>query len=955
MKSISKIIQSKNDPRIYRYISLPNQLSCLLISDKETDKSAASISVGVGSLEDPKNTPGLAHFLEHMLFLGTEKYPNQSEYKAYLIKNSGALNAYTSSTETVYYFSCSNQAFSGALDRFSNFFIKPLFNEDCTEREMQAVHSEHQKNLMNDSWRLMQLVRSSALKHTAYNHFSTGDITTLRKPEIREQLIQFYKRYYSSNIMKLVLYGNESIEEIEKKAIDFFSPIIDQKIGSIEYKEMPFISENLAKIYFVKSIRNSEKLKVVWYVENLRPYFKSNPASYITFLIGHEGKNSLLSYLIDEDLALELSAGFSTEMNLFSTIEVSIKLTKKGLDNYLEVCEILFKYLQMLKEKGVQKYIFEEKKYINELKFDFKEKEKPDGYVIPLSSNMQIFPIENILNHNFLLEEFQPEIIKKFLDQMLLENMRIYVISESFENLDSTEPIYGTQYTEKNFGPEIINIFNNPALNPKKTKKKLDLPIANLFLPKNLSQKEEISTEFPEKILTTNQSEVFFKKDNKFLTPKSNIHLRVFCKNETFPFDIKSYLSSKIWNQMVYNELRETIYLAQMANLNASLYTHAFGIDFSFKGFSDGLLKLIEEIISKVSSLQIEFDLEKFKVIHHDFLQEYSDFQKGQPLGIASHLLKVITETGPIFFFQDLYENIKTLTFEEFLSFSRDFFKNLRFEWFGIGNLTSEDLKSLALSIEKFFNKNNLTSDLIPKLRVVEFEKGNTVPCYEFHLQEPKQNNSSFLLTFQDKRKVEPTNFLHFWLFSDILKEPFFSKLRTDEQLGYIVYVRPSEDRGVCSLQFAVQSERKDPQYLATRVWNFIEEFEKKLMALNILEFEKFKASILVKIREKDLNIFQEGSRYWDEIVKHRYDFNRKENNARFLKDIKLEEFIEFAKDLIYSNPKVLEILVVSQHHKAENEKNRNERKEKGVLLEVFENVGDFKKNKSCYEDYYHP
>ena len=92
----TNIIQSKNDRRIYRHITLPNRLSCLLISDNETEESVASISVGVGSLEDPKSTPGLAHFLEHMLFLGSVKYPNQSEYKAYIKKNYGSYNAFTS-------------------------------------------------------------------------------------------------------------------------------------------------------------------------------------------------------------------------------------------------------------------------------------------------------------------------------------------------------------------------------------------------------------------------------------------------------------------------------------------------------------------------------------------------------------------------------------------------------------------------------------------------------------------------------------------------------------------------------------------------------------------------------------------------------------------------------------------------------------------------------------------
>ena len=935
MENVPKIIQSQNDQRIYHHIILPNSLSCLLISDKDADKAAASLSVGVGSLEDPHSTQGLAHFLEHMLFLGTEKFPDQSEYKAYLSKNSGSSNAYTSSDETVFYFSCSTQAFEGAIDRFSQFFITPLFNADCSEREMQAVNSEHQKNLMNDSWKMMQLIRSSALKHTAYNHFSTGDLHSLQKPGIRDELIEFYKKYYSANIMKLVLYGKENIEEIEKLAIQYFSTIKNQKIIAPKYIEMPFTSENLAKFYHVKSIKAGDKLIVVWYIENLRPYFTSNPGTYLSFLLGHEGKNSLLSYLIDEGLALELNAGSSNEINLFTKMQVSIKLTKKGLEMYRDVCEILFKYLNILKDKGIQKYIFKEKQYINKLKFDLKEKEKPENYVTNISSAMQIYPIENVLNYIYLLEYFQPELIQKILNQLNYDNMRIYLISDTFENLDSIEPIYNTHYTEKPFDSYLIKKFQFQELFPQKTKKILDLPIPNHFLPRDLSLYKNEESELPLKILETPQSQVYFKQDNKFFTPKANVYLRIYSKNEKFPCDIKGYLSAKIWSEMIYNELRETIYLAKMAHLNANLFVHSLGLDLHFSGFNDGLLKLVDEITLKVANNTNEnYDIEKFHNIYQNLLQEYSDFEKGQPISITKHLSKILMETDPIYYIKDLYENLKQLKFEDFLEDSAIFFKSICFEWFAIGNLRSEDVKKSAINIEKMFRSENLPSNEIPKIRIIEFAINTSIPYYELLLSEKKQKNSAILMIFQDNRIVKNDNFLNIWLLSDILKEPYFTQLRTNEQLGYIVSVGPAENRGVCSLHFSVQSERRDPHYLASRIWKFLNEYKNKLLKLDIDEFEKFKKSIIVKILQKDLSIWSEGSRYWDEILKHRYQFNKKEIEAKILEQTDLEEFLEFVRNLIYEKPKVVEIMIVSQNHVSENEVSREDR--------------------NLYEDFYH-
>ena len=75
-------------------------------------------------MSDPQDLPGLAHFCEHMLFLGTKKYPDENEYSKYLSENSGSNNAYTSVNHTNYHFDVSPDALPGALDRLVNIFLK---------------------------------------------------------------------------------------------------------------------------------------------------------------------------------------------------------------------------------------------------------------------------------------------------------------------------------------------------------------------------------------------------------------------------------------------------------------------------------------------------------------------------------------------------------------------------------------------------------------------------------------------------------------------------------------------------------------------------------------------------------------------------------------------------------------------------------------------------------------
>jgi len=107
------------DERQFRAIELDNKLRVLLVSDPSSSRSAAAMDVRVGSFSDPYEVPGLAHFCEHMSFLGTSKYPKEDEFSSFLSSHGGTSNAYTDSEDTVYYFDVNADFTEEALDRFA--------------------------------------------------------------------------------------------------------------------------------------------------------------------------------------------------------------------------------------------------------------------------------------------------------------------------------------------------------------------------------------------------------------------------------------------------------------------------------------------------------------------------------------------------------------------------------------------------------------------------------------------------------------------------------------------------------------------------------------------------------------------------------------------------------------------------------------------------------------------
>jgi insulysin len=292
---------SPNDQRSYRHLILSNQLNVLLIHDSLTEKCSACCDVEVGSLADPDDIQGLAHFLEHMLFMGTNLYPQENEYSIFINTHGGYSNAYTSIENTVYYFEIQNNSFENALNIFSTFFWCPIFDDSAVGRELQAVDNENTKNLQADNWRTYQLLKSLAHPNHPLNKFSTGNLETLKTiPDqlginLRERLLQFHQEHYSANLMTLVLYGNQSLDQLQHWAEEKFTPIVNKNLkktpppsaapavassdaaagGSHTPAPPPFGPEQLGVMIEVVPVKDLKDLEIYVPLPAIREYYRS--------------------------------------------------------------------------------------------------------------------------------------------------------------------------------------------------------------------------------------------------------------------------------------------------------------------------------------------------------------------------------------------------------------------------------------------------------------------------------------------------------------------------------------------------------------------------------------------------------------------------------------------------------------------------------------------------------
>jgi insulysin len=446
IKSTIIPVKSSGDTRDYRIIELSNGLSCILVHDLDTDKSGCGLDVNVGHWLDPLDKPGLAHFLEHMLFLGTEKYPDENSYNSFLNSHGGSSNAYTSATSTNYYFDVRHEYLTEMLDRFAQFFISPLFTATATEREMNAVNNENSKNLLSDVWRIGQLIKSTSNSAHPYSHFGTGNLATLQGPTTRQQLIQFHSQYYSSSIMKLCVLGRESLDELQDLVLQHFSGIKNLNITAPSFPTNAFSAENSEEsqveldaaqsrqYYEIIPIKDIRTLSLLFPMPAVTDYYREKPLSVLSHLIGHEAEGSILSTLKQLGWANALSAGLYESFHSFSLFSITIELTEVGLQQVPAIIELIYAYLAILRSTAESEWrrIYQEEADIHRMNFAFKSKESPFHYVSHLASVLQDYAPKDVLQGSYLFENFDFALIQRYLALLKPQNCRVQVVAQAF-------------------------------------------------------------------------------------------------------------------------------------------------------------------------------------------------------------------------------------------------------------------------------------------------------------------------------------------------------------------------------------------------------------------------------------------------------------------------------------------------------------------------------------------
>ncbi|QLL33255.1 hypothetical protein HG536_0E01660 [Torulaspora globosa] len=884
------------DDRAYRFIQLPNDLKALIIQDPTTDRAAAALDVNIGAFEDPEELPGLAHFCEHLLFMGSKKFPDENEYSSFLSKHGGSSNAYTGALNTNYYFEVNYEHLKGALDRFSGFFTGPLFNQNSTEKEINAVDSENKKNIQNDLWRLYQLDKSLSSSLHPYHKFSTGNLKTLDEipksqgVDVREKLLEFYNRCYSANLMKLCILGREDLDTLSEWAYELFKEVPNLARPLPEYKTSILNEEHLQKLILVKPVKDLRKLEVTFTVPDMDEHWESKPNHILSHLIGHEGSGSLLKCLKELGWANELSAGGHTvsKGNAFFCIDTD--LTEQGLENYESVAHIIFQYIEMLKNSLPQEMIYLELEDIARASFKFKQKGSASSTVSSLSKALEktYIPVQNILSTS-LFSKYEPDMITKYVKSLKVENSRIMLISKSLET-DLNEKWYGTEYAIKNFSTDLLKKLQHPGLNSK-----LHLPRPNEFIATNFQVEKLENVEPLEEPLLLEHNQIgklWYKKDDRFWQPRGFIYSTLKLPH-TYASVVNSMLTT-VYVQMITDYLKDLQYDASCANLHLSFVKTNSGLDITISGFNDKLNILLTRFLEGLKNFRPDrkrFDIFKEKSKQH-LKNQLLEIPYSQVSSLYASLINERSWT-----IKEKLDVIEKITFEQLENFIPQIYEELYFESLVHGNIKSEEayqIHSLVQTLSPNDIRNPQTNNGRIRSYILPLGKAYR---FEAELADPENVNSCIQYVIQlgvYDEEMSATG----RLFAQMIHEPCFDNLRTKEQLGYVVFSSSLSNHGTVNIRILVQSEHTTP-FLEWRIENFLEKFGESLREMSDQDFEKHKDALCKSLLQKYKNMKEESNVYTSAIYLGDYNFLHRQRQARIVSQLSKAELIKFYESRI--------------------------------------------------------
>lgn len=859
-----KINKSEHDPRQYEAIKLANGMTVLLVSDAQAPKSLAALALPVGSLEDPNSQLGLAHYLEHMVLMGSKRYPEPENLSEFLKKHGGSHNASTASYRTAFYLEVENDALEPAVDRMADAIAEPLLDPGNADRERNAVNAELTMARSRDGMRMAQVGAETLNPAHPSARFSGGNLDTLKdKPDskLHDELTGFYKRYYSANLMMGVLYGNQPLPQLADIAAKTFGRVPNHD-ASVPPITVPAVTpEQQGIIIHYVPAQPRKQLKVEFRIDNNSAAFRSKTDTYISYLIGNRSKNTLSDWLQKQGLADAINAGADPMVDRNGGVfAISVSLTDKGLAQRDQVVAAIFNYLKMLRSEGIKQSYFDEISHVLNLDFRYPSITRDMDYIEWLVDTMLRVPVEHALDAPYLADRYDPKAIAERLDAMTPQNARIWFVSPD-EPHNKTAYFVNAPYQVDKITPQRFTQWQQLESGIS-----LSLPALNPYIPDDFTLTKP-SHEFkkPERVVDKPGLRVLYMPSRYFADePKADVTVAFrnaktmdSARNQVL-FSLTDYLAGLALDQLSYQ--------ASVGGLSFSTSPNN-GLMFNANGFTQRLPQLLTALIEGYSSFTPTED--QLAQAKSWYLEQLDSAEKGKAFELAIQPVQMVSRV-PYSERSERREVLKTLTLKDVLAYRDSLLAEATPELLVVGNMSKQQVDTLASTLK---HRLGCTGS--------EWWHGEDVVVDKNHLANLQQvgssTDSALAAVYVPTGYDEVTGMAYSSLLGQIIQPWFYSQLRTQEQLGYAVFAFPMSVGRQWGVGFLLQSNSKQPAYLYQRYQDFYPKTEKRLRDMSEADFEQYKQALINELKQRPQTLSEEASRFANDFDRGNFAFDTRQ------------------------------------------------------------------------------
>jgi secreted Zn-dependent insulinase-like peptidase len=876
-------IKAAIDDRQYRYFTLANGLRVLVVSDPSADQAAAALAVDAGSFAEPAERPGLAHFLEHMLFLGTEKYPAPDEYADFIARNGGNRNAYTALDHTNYFFSISADQLYEGLDRFAQFFVAPLFTAEYVDREKNAVNSEYQLQLRDDGWRTYMTQKNALNPAHPGSRFTIGSLDTLADRDgssVRDELLAFYRTHYSADRMSLVIIGREDNSTLATWAEALFAAVPRRETAPAEPDVPMFAPGDLPQLMRIRPVKETRVMELTFPVPPLDDVYRVDPTGYFTNLIGHEGEGSLHALLRERGWIESLSAGSARFGEHNASVDIRMELTEAGLEHWREAGAAVFAYVDLVRRDGIDRWRYEEDSRLAQLSFDYQEKRDPFAYASRLASNMLEYPAMDVIRGPSAMDRFDATLIRRYLDRIRPDNVGVTLIAPDLAT-DRVEPWFDVAYAVEPLPADITRSWVEAA--PIAA---LRLPTANPFIPEDL-ELVAASGALPQPLREDPPLEVWYLADPAFGAPRAQ--LRIDLRSDLVAGSAEDRVLATLYARLVDDALNAFAYPARLAGLSFAIAPTDDALTLNLGGFDDKLDVLLDRLLEAMTELEIR--PERFALFQQELVRTLRNSREDRPYQQTMAELQRLLESSQ-FSLDAMITAAQGVDQADLEAWIPRFLATAQARALFHGNLDRARADRLAATLREDLDLRRAVTVSDPTL----VRLSGTGPIRR---QVVAASDDAALSLYVQGRDQSWAERARYGLLAHMVSSPYFNDLRTERQFGYVVSAGAWVRMNTPGIYFVVQSPVVPPAVIEAATDEFLAGFEERLAGMGDTEFENERAGLLSLILEQDKNLAERSGRLWRDLDDRITTFDSRARIAAALKEISLEDFRDFYASFI--------------------------------------------------------